>query len=213
MPIIISRELEGNSKLGVWKIEEEEETLLSKLQLSKKELDYINSINSGSRYMHWLSSRVLIREMLGTNKFIELAVDKHGKPHLQNFDYHISISHSSDLAGVLLSKDHEVGMDIEEIHPKISRVAHKFMRREALDSLNYEYEVEQMFIYWCAKESLYKLYGKKQLLFKDNIPIDAFEYKEQGTIIGRIVKKDFEKTYKVKYEKVDNYMMAWVIGK
>jgi len=38
-------------------------------------------------------------------------------------------------------------------------------------------DLSKMCIYWCAKESLYKWYGKKNLSFKDNIFIEPFENK------------------------------------
>jgi hypothetical protein len=75
---------------------------------------------------------------------------------------------------------------------------------------------EQLTVYWCAKESLYKLYGKKELAFKENLKIEPFHYSEKGIIKGWIQKSAMKKAFAIQYEKLnsgdDSYMLAYVIN-
>ena len=213
MGLIHYEEFDPETKLGVWDIEEDEEFLLSRLTLSEEERAFLSGLQSKQRYLHWLGSRVLLKELLQDDQFVDMQVDEFGKPKLINFPYHVSISHSFDYAAVIMSRDYLVGVDVELIHPKIERVAHKFMLREELDNLSYEEEVEELYVHWCAKEVLFKIYGKGKINFKRDIPLEPFEYTEKGMLKGRVEKKDFNKSYEIFYQKIGQYMLVYTIDK
>jgi 4'-phosphopantetheinyl transferase len=210
MGLALLKEFEYHTKLGVWKVEESIDELKNSLILNTEELDFYNSLNKGKRNLHWLSSRVLLRKLLNTDSFIEIRGDEHNKPHLINLDFEISISHSSDYAAVIVSK-HKVGVDIEIISSKILRIHQKFLNNKELACLGTEDLVKKLYVYWCAKESLYKLYGKKEIHFRNNIIIEPFEYEEKGKVCGMIFRKGFMKKYSISYQEYDNYMLTWVI--
>ena len=90
------------------------------------------------------------------------------------------------------------------------------MSDEELNSLQKENLEEQLTVFWCAKESLYKLYGKKELAFKENLLVEPFQYSGKGIIKGRIKKSAIQKSYSLQYEKLnlgdDNYMLAYIIN-
>ena len=48
--------------LGVWKIEESSEELLSMLELSSEYLPFLQQIKTEKRRQEWLASRVLLKE-------------------------------------------------------------------------------------------------------------------------------------------------------
>src|SRR2546430_2403613 len=104
MPQIIDIETSPGTKLGVWKITENPDDLKWKLQWGAEDIKRFRAYNTGERSNHWLYSRVLLREMLNTSKFIELEADEYGKPYLANFPQKLSISHSGDMVTVLLSE-------------------------------------------------------------------------------------------------------------
>ena len=54
-------------------------------------------------------------------------------------------------------------------------------------------------IYWCAKETLIKIYGKKDLVFSENMKILPFDRHSEGDIIGKIVVKDTERVIPLYY--------------
>jgi len=211
MPLNRIRVINEHTQLGIWKVEEEAEWLLEKLQLNKEEKTFLEDIRNTKRYLHWLASRMLLRTMLNTNKFIELGADQEGKPLLLNHPYKLSISHSGDFAAVIISRHAELGIDMELISSKIEQIAHKFITRQELALLEKKFRLEQLYVYWCAKEALYKLYGKRKLDFKEHIFLKPFQYAHQGELTGSIKKGDYEKTFKVNYEHIEGYMLVYVV--
>ena len=210
MSIVFRKNERDGTKLGIWKVEESIDELKHNLILNDEELDFYNKLNKGKRNLHWLSSRVLLRELLETNRFIEVRGDSHGKPHLINFDFEISITHSYEYAAVILSKK-KVGIDIEIIKDKILKIALKFMNDRELEFVEGEDKIKKMYVIWCAKESIYKLHGKKELLFQDHIFVEPFDYFTEGKIIAEIKKNNISKTYDIQYLEFNDYMFTYVI--
>lgn len=211
MALIYHKQLPAESYLGVWRVEESIEALTEKLILDEEEWAFFKSLNKGKRNLHWLGGRVLIRQLLNTDHFIEVRSDEYGKPHLVNLPYELSISHSEDYAAVIIGKN-RVGIDIEQIQRKIRRIAHKFMRDEELEQMTEAEDVSApMYVYWGVKECLYKLYGKRQLNFRNHMQLDPFEYRPPGTVIARIMKDDWEASFKAHYELINGYMLTYVI--
>lgn len=133
------------------------------------------------KQLEWLASRSCVKytvEQLN-HSYCGMAKDSHNNPYFIDNQGFVSLSHTNEYAVAVVSFEEEVGIDIERISDKLSRVAHKFLspteRTLAGDDLF------KMCIYWCAKESLYKWYGKKNLSFQKNIYIEPFE--EKPTIL------------------------------
>ena len=51
--------------LGVWKIEESSEELLSMLEQTSEYLPFLQQIKTEKRRQEWLASRVLLKELAG----------------------------------------------------------------------------------------------------------------------------------------------------
>ncbi len=212
MPRIIDIKTLPDGDLGVWRIEEDVEELKSKIQWSAEDKKRFEAHNDGERSKHWLYSRILLREMLHTSRFIELDADAFGKPFLVNFPQKLSISHSGDMVAIMLSNNHECGMDIQIMKPNIERIAHKFINKEEWKSLNDETRFEQMYLFWCCKEALYKYYGKKNLAFKENLGLVPFSWSPEGEVMGIIKKDDYYKELSVYWKTIDDYLITWVAG-
>jgi len=211
MPVILNKIIDTSTRLAVWKIEETEEELFRGLQLKAHELDFIASLNNGKRLLHWLSTRLLLRTMLQTNDYIDSAMDDQGKPYLVNGDYHISFSHSFDYASVMISKDKHVGVDIELIKEKVYRIRKKFLTTTELDGLHDENDTLALYICWCAKEAIYKWYGKKGLEFRKHIHIFPFQPADEGLVKAKAILPTGEVMLEVKYFKFeDHYMLGYV---
>jgi hypothetical protein len=72
--------------------------------------------------------------------------------------------------------------------------------------------IEKVLVYWAAKETLYKIYAKKNVDFREHLFIANFDYSEKGgELIANIVLNDFEKEIKLKYMKVDEYILVYPI--
>ncbi|MBA3648195.1 MAG: 4'-phosphopantetheinyl transferase superfamily protein [Chitinophagales bacterium] len=213
MPLIQKQRVADNTLLGIWHIDEPLDWFSSQLLLNQSENLMLDSIRNPGRKLQWLSSRVLIRTMLETDQFIHLENDLNGKPAIVNSPFNISISHSRNLSALIVSKDQEVGIDIEIITPKIERVANKFLNEEEKLCIDKRRTAEHLYTIWSAKEAMYKLYGKRQLDFSKHLSVVPFFYQESGVISGKIEKDGYIKEVKISYQKINNYMLAYVCHK
>jgi phosphopantetheinyl transferase len=103
-----------------------------------------------------------------------------------------------------------VGVDIQKLVGKIDRIVHKFMRDVEIDSVSSEFRLEHLHVYWGAKEALYKVYGRKQLDFREHIFIEPFSYDlEKGVCKGAIVKDDYRLECDLFYKKIDDYILVY----
>lgn len=210
MALAFQREIDSNTSFAIWKIEETVEELLVQLQLKEHELSYLDTLNNGKRNIHWLSTRVLLRRMIGTDDYIDCKIDSSGKPYLSNFPHYISLSHSYDYAAVMISKDKVVGIDIELIKDKIERIAHKFLSKEEIQFIEKDNRIEHLYVTWCAKEAIYKLHGKKNISFLEHIRLMPFQYKTKGSFEAELHIATGERRFCVYYEKFDGYMIGFV---
>lgn len=211
MGIAYQKQIDSKTSFAVWKIEETAEDLYSRLQLNDRENAYLNSLSNGKRNLHWLSTRNLLRSMLNTGKYIDCRVDDHGKPYLVNFPHHISFSHSFDYAAVMISEDKPVGIDIELVKSKITRVAKKFMSADELAFIDPENNIAHLYTCWCAKEAIYKLHGKPNVSFKDHIHLRPFTYQAEGQFQASLQAEE-NMQFDVHYECFADYMIGYVAG-
>lgn len=201
--------IEHIGEIGIWQITEPETWFMQSLFLYPAELRQLSEIK-GRRRQEWLAARELVHQMSGRKKRSAFVKDEHGKPHLEHSDWHISISHSHGLAAAIASP-HLCGIDIQFIVPKITRLAHKFLRPEEADSITPAHKLDQLHFYWGAKEALYKAYGRKKLEFIDHIHIQPFEYNtSKGQTTGCVVKGEECIDFNIFYERSkEGYMLVW----
>lgn len=211
MALVYLRELNNQTKFAIWKIEETAEELVSKLQLDDAEQDKLRHLSKGKRTLHWLATRVLLRYLLQTNEYIHCPSDSNGKPYLPDYPYKISLTHSFEYAGVMLSTQGDCGMDLELVMDKVIRIKEKFLKPEELAFINPENEILQLYACWCAKEAVYKLQGNKGVSFLDDMTIKPFNYKPQGVMLLDLTKDNQTVTYEVYYEQFQNYMLGYAV--
>jgi phosphopantetheinyl transferase len=209
MPLI--RKLsERGASIGVWYITERSDELIGLLQLDAGEKALIETLRHSKRYLHWLSSRVLLRQLLHTKRFIQLQSDANRKPVLVNFPHQLSISHSREMAAVIISEEYPVGIDVERIDTKVRRVRHKFLSPSELAALSNPDDIEQLITCWCAKEALYKYYGRGQVDFIADLRLDLPP--QDKSHIAAHIAKDSNSDHIVHTMVIDDYMLAFVVG-
>jgi len=213
MPLQSVQKINQNTYLGFWYLTESAAALMHQLKKLAPATLALPDFTSTSRQQQWLAARLLVYTLLQefTPELILLGTDSLGKPYLENSNYNLSISHTATHVAVLLSNRFEVGIDIESIHPKVLRVKEKFMTIDELiaagDSLL------KTIIYWCTKETLYKLYGRKKLIFKEHLGVKPFVLKDSGTLEASINTPGFQKDYLVYYEKKEDYLLTYCLNK
>jgi 4'-phosphopantetheinyl transferase EntD len=175
MPVIFSKNISENCIVTLWKIEEEADYFLKYLHIKEDNLETCSKATHPIKQLEWLASRTCVKytvELL-EHTYQGIEKDEHNNPYLSDIQGFVSLSHTSNYAVAIVSLEEEVGIDIEKISDKLSRVAHKFLSES--ERLHAGDDLFKLCIYWCAKESLYKWYGKKNLSFKENIYIEPFE--------------------------------------
>lgn len=212
MPVVRKIYIGNHGLLGVWKIEESVEELLSMIHFSNGDSETFNRFKNKSRQCHWLSYRLAIRHLLGNPKDLEFYYDEFGKIHFKNHDYSLSVTHSGDYSAVILNINYCVGIDIERVSERINNISLKFLSVEELTKVD-EDNHRLLTLLWSAKETLYKLFGKGDLVFDKNIIIDPPESleDENGILKGRIIKDDFSKEYILKYFYIEDYVLVYCV--
>ena len=171
MPELLRKIINDHTVYAIWKISESVEELRSTINLRESEEHLYSSFVAESRQKQWLAYRILIRELLKPDEF-PVEYDVSGKPYLAGSDFHISVTHTDDLAAVIISRYGRVGIDIEKIKPRIEKVRDKFISPEEDRLIGKDRELEQLTLAWCAKEAMYKLFGIRNLDFKENMLVE-----------------------------------------
>ncbi len=211
MPLHTNKDLSDHSRLVIWEIEESPEWFLSGLHLDEDELEKYNGFRTDQRRVHWLAYRYILKNIVGKGTQLRVKYNPHSKPFLDLSDDHISVSHSGKFATVIISKKHQVGIDIEQVHPRLHRVAEKFMSPEEGGDASHDLSTENLCLHWCAKEALYKLYGERELDFREHIRVLHAPDGHEGVFKGMIMSGGREHHYHMHAEKVEDYFLVFAI--
>ncbi len=195
--------------LGVWEIAEDFDTLNSMVNLAAVEKTKLNSFKNISRKVEWLSVRALVKTMLG--KDTRILYNSENKPFVRGNTHSISITHSNNLTAVIISKDKRVGIDLEFMSGKISKVADKFMNDKENVTSDPEMKKYHLYLHWCAKEALYKICDKQDINFKDGLTIEPFNPEDHGFMNGHVVNGNGKEDFELEYLHHDNYALVWCV--
>jgi phosphopantetheinyl transferase len=207
MPISFELKLADNSRLALWEIEEDEGFFIKELSLGQSELDKLNRSKAAHRRLEWLAVRLLLKGMIGKETRIDY--DEYGRPVLQGHPGFISISHSKQMAGIYFHPDKRPGLDIEIISGKVEKVKHKYLSIEELEQIGEKDNMEKLVLYWCAKECLLKIAGRREIDFIKDLKIHPFKYKLQGRFYGDIRFGKIQSSHHLYYVRHGNYMLVY----
>lgn len=161
--------------------------------------------NLTKREIEQKGSLFLLAKMLKTEGF-NLNYDAFNKPFLMDRREHISISHSHDWLVIAISKNANIGVDVELIREKVLNIKDKFLTE--LESNFAKDHTVLLTLIWSAKEAIYKAYGKKNVEFK-NIAVDPFILKEEGGTMSGNLKIDKRYwAYKMIYKIRKDYVLV-----
>jgi phosphopantetheinyl transferase len=207
MGCITKHYLNEATVLGVWKIEEDMSTLLEMADLDSDDMKKFKSFASSSRKLEFLSVRALLAELMG--KGAKIMYNKNNKPFLRDGSRFISISHSHRLTAIICSINEKVGIDLEYMSSNIGALAFKFLNRKEKVTKNPEERRYQLYLYWCAKESLYKICDKEGIRIQKNITIEPFTVSESGEMKGRVHTDRINESFDLFFTRYDNYAIVW----
>ncbi|MBK9255034.1 MAG: 4'-phosphopantetheinyl transferase superfamily protein [Saprospiraceae bacterium] len=201
---------QNDTILGVWEISEDDDFFLEHLVLYDEEKSELSVLKSRKR-TEWLASRYLLHLLSGRNLRGACLKDEFGKPYLKDSSFKISMSHSGEFTAVMAAPEN-VGVDIQKPVAKIERIATRFLSPEEYDQMNVRNRLEMLHVYWGAKESLYKAFGRKSLDFRKHIIVDPFEYNQQGfEFSGRINNDHMVLEYRIFYQPIENAILVYAV--
>jgi 4'-phosphopantetheinyl transferase len=204
--------VEENYTLVVWHLTETEDLFLPFKKTFSASPEKLDEIHVAYRRKEWLCSRYLgwtiAKEIEG--QCAGVWSDDHNKPHIKDSTLQISISHAKPFVTVLVHKKHPCGADIEEKKEKLLRLGPKFLTQDELNQA--KGDLSSLAIAWGAKEAVYKLYGRKKLIFKENIflyGLDTIKKSGELTTILKIGKNN--SAIMLKYEQFENHILVYTI--
>ena len=211
MGLYLKKELENEAVIGVWQITETEEELKELSSTPSDEMEEISFIRSESLRKQRLAVRALLNTMF--DEKVYLSHHDNGKPYLENNPVNISITHTEKYVAVILHEEENVGIDIESLDRDFSVVEKKALSEDEIEDLEDEKRNEQLAIYWCAKEAIFKLLSRYNVDFAEQIEIERFRPRGEGELEATFIgKKDEEEEFDLEYITFDRHVLVWVVG-
>ena len=211
MGLYLKKELENEAVIGVWQITETEEELIELSSTPSDEMEEISFIRSESLRKQRLAVRALLNTLFDDKVY--LSHHDNGKPYLENNPVNISITHTEKYVAVILHEEENVGIDIESLDRDFSAVEKKALSEDEIDDLeDDEKRNEQLAIYWCAKEAVYKLLSRYNVDFAEQIEIERFRPRGEGELEATFTSKNEEEEFDLEYITFDRHILVWVVG-
>lgn len=211
MALFLTKDLDdpAHSRVGVWKITESEAELRTMTSIPSDELEEISYIKNESLRKQRLAVRALLDAMF--DEKVYLSHHDNGKPYIENNAINISITHTDQYVAVILNDENEVGIDCESLNRDFSAVEKKALSEEEIGNLEDEQKNEQLAIYWCAKEAIFKLTSQYDVDFAEQIQIDGFRYRDEGELSATFTDKDgYEQELNLYYFTFDRHVLVCV---
>ena len=201
MPFLKEFVINEKTKIKLWKV------MIG--ELNTKEL------NSYEKNLLKLKKNNILREQfLATRKVLALensdykiTYNNNGKPSL-NSKYNISISHSHEIAALVIFNNRKAGLDIQLKESKILNIQNKFLNKFEKLNIGLNPSIDILTMIWTSKESIYKAIGLKGVSFSKNIQIEKFTEKDKigkGCYINGIEKVKFD----LKFFYLDEYIVCY----
>lgn len=209
MPLISTKISLSDGHILIWRLEESVEELRKNLP-DWLDLSEFQRISHPLKQREWLAGRQLFSTVCQRAGFAFQGIWKNpeGKPFLIGSDAHISLSHSEHFVAAAIHYHHPVGIDLERPRPKLRAVAHKFLSDTELREVNGNMDL--LCRYWSGKEALFKLFGEKQVSFRDHIHIVPGET-ESDSWTARVRTPTRSGKAVLRYEEVEDYYLTIAI--
>ena len=163
MPLLYQQNINENTRLAVWQIEENEDFFRLSVPLRA-------DISHPQKRLQHLAGRYLLPYLFSDFPTEEIEIADTRKPFLPKEQYHFSISHCRSYAAAIVSSHQRVGIDVEQITYRVSNIKSKFLHSEELHFVHDQpqnYELELLTVLWSAKEAIFKWFGNGEVDFRE----------------------------------------------
>jgi 4'-phosphopantetheinyl transferase len=194
--------------LALWRLDESREELARQFRGTPEELAEYEALHHPQKQLEFLASRALARaacERLGY-PYAGLRKDAFGKPHLREGPLHLSLTHCTTHAAVVLHPTQPVGIDLEPLREQLRRVVPRVLTAPELDHA--AGDLHRLGVYWCAKEALYKLHGRGGITLRHHLFIEPFA--DGASAVQGWIRPDQEdaRAYRVVVREVAGVLLA-----
>jgi len=213
MPLFYQHNINEQTKLGIWKIEEPEIFFLNAVPLKRE-------ITHPHKRLQHLAGRYLLKLLFPDFPYEEIVIADTKKPYLPYEQYHFSISHCGNYAAAIVSKEQRVGIDIEIPTERLLRISGKFLNekeREQFSVSGYQFPVtacnlELLTVLWGAKEAIFKWWGWGSVDFSEHILLQPFEFEKTGYIDASFVRSQETFSLELQYKRFDQLCLVWLFS-
>ena len=184
MPFFYQQNINETAHLAIWSIQEPVSFFETDVQLA------VPIANEERRTQH-LAVRLLFKLMMPEADLSQLVMADNGKPYLIGLPFHFSFSHCKGYAACAVDNQ-PIGIDIEIIHPRIAKVAHKFLNdqeKAMIETLDEKDQLNQLAFFWAAKEAMYKKHEQLGIDFAKDFNILELTKGDRGIVPARILHK------------------------
>ena len=211
MALYLKKKLENKAIIGVWQITETEEELKALTSVPTDEMEEILLIRNESQRRQKLAVRALLNELFEEKMYLNH--HDNGKPFLENCVTNISITHTDKYVAVITHDEDDLGIDIESLDRDFSAVEKKALSEEEIEDLDEDKKNDQLAIYWCAKEAIFKRMSQNRVDFAEQIEVERFRPKGEGELEATFIHKDeHEEEFELEYMTFDRHVLVWVVG-
>ena len=211
MGLYLRKKLENKAEISVWQITETEQELIEMCSVPTDEMEEISLIRSESLRKQKLAVRALLNEVF--EEKVYLSHHDNGKPYLENCVTNISITHTEKYVAIITHDEDDLGIDIESLDRDFSAVEKKALSEDEIDDLDDDKEEtnEQLAIYWCAKEAIYKRMSINRVDFAEQIEVEKFNLRDEGELEATFIHKDeHEEEFELGYMTFDRHVLVWI---
>ena len=211
MALYLRKKLDNKAEIAVWHVTETEKELMSLTSVPTDELEEIQLFRSESQRRQKLAVRALINAVFEEKMYLNH--HDNGKPYLENCVTNISITHTDKYVAIIISDDDELGIDIESLDRDFSVVEQKALSEDEIDDLEKDKRNEQLAIYWCAKEAIFKRMSQNRVDFAEQIEVEKFNLRKEGELEATFIHKDeHEEEFELEYMMFDRHVLVWLVG-
>jgi phosphopantetheine--protein transferase-like protein len=201
MPFFYQQNINETVHLAIWSIQEPVSFFETDVQLA------VPIANEERRTQH-LAVRLLFKLMMPEADLSQLVMADNGKPYLIGLPFHFSFSHCKGYAACAVDEK-PVGIDIEIIHPRIAKVAHKFLNeneKAMIAGLDEKVQLNQLAFLWAAKEAMYKKHEQLGIDFAKDFNILELAKEDRGSVPAQILHKESNINVKLDYHFGSDYI-------
>jgi len=209
VPIFFQQDIDENTKLAIWKIEEDENFFLRSVSLQRE-------ITHPHKRLQHLAGRYLLKYLFPDFPVELIRIADTRKPFLENEAYHFSVSHCGNYAAVIVSRTERVGVDIEIPTTKVEKIRHKFLHEEELATVNsglfnrhQSSIICHLTLLWSCKEAVFKWWSYGKVDFSEQIRLQPFDLQPSGYLNAQFIAEE-KLDLVLHYKLFEPLCLAWV---